>query len=169
MHVVGIGVYKKQLGEWLSGKGDKIRFSPDDIIAISEYRSGIRMYIPRNFVGKTRPLEELSRWKVIELRLDILYISPVSFKPFLSHRRYKQLMLLHVCIKLLVNKDSCQSNAPFVDKLLGQYVIANAKPYGAKVVTFNVHCLIHMANDVLKHGCLDDFSAFPFKNILQKI
>lgn len=82
MHVVCIGVYKKQLGEWLSGNCDRIRFSPGDIIAISEYRSGIRKYIPRNCVRKTRPLEDIYRRKTSELRLDLLYISPVSYKPF---------------------------------------------------------------------------------------
>jgi hypothetical protein len=29
--------------------------------------------------------------------------------------------------------------------------------------------LIHLANDVRKHGSLDDFSAFPFENKLQKM
>lgn len=169
LHVVCIGVYKKKLKVCVSGKDDRIRFSSEDIKAISAYRKGIRKYIPRNFARKTRPIEELPRWKATELRLDLLYICPVSYKPFLSVRRYKHLMLLHVGIKLLVNKDSCQSNAMYADKLLRQYVTASVKLYGAQYVSFNVHNLIHLANDVLKHGCLDDFSAFPFENKLQKI
>ncbi len=100
----------------------------------------IRKYIPRNFGRKTRRIEELPHLKATELRLDLLYICPVSYKPFLSIRRYKHLMLLHVGIKLLVNRDSCQTNAMYADKLLRQYVTAIVKLYAPNM--YPLTCII---------------------------
>lgn len=36
-------------------------------------------------------------------------------------------------------------------------------------VSYNVHSLIHLADDVDKFGALDSFSAFKFENYLQKV
>lgn len=79
------------------------------------------------------------------------------------------MMLLHVGIKLLVNRDTCKTYADYAENLLKLYVNIGARLYGDKYVTFNVHNLIHLANDVRKHGTLDDFSAFPYENKLQKM
>ena len=37
------------------------------------------------------------------------------------------------------------------------------------MVVYNVHCLVHLANEVRKYGCLDTISAFPFENFMQFI
>ena len=34
---------------------------------------------------------------------------------------------------------------------------------------YNVHALIHLANDCKKFGCSNNFSAFPFENFLQSL
>lgn len=78
-------------------------------------------------------------------------------------------MLLHVAIKLLANKNDCRKNATYAESLLKAYVSTCATFYGKQFISFNVHSLIHFPNDVLNHGSLDEFSAFPFKNKLQKI
>ena len=49
------------------------------------------------------------------------------------------------------------------------FVKTSPKIYGDKFVSFNVHCLIHLAQDVINHGSLDEFSAFCFENKLQII
>ena len=169
MHLVCIGVRKKDLTEWVSGTFDRLRFSKETIAIISNYLIGIGEYITKIFARKPRPLPELPRWKATELRLDLLYICPVAYKPYLSNERYSHMMLLHVAIKLLVNKETCKSYTDYAESLLRLYVSTGARLYGAKYVTFNVHNLIHLANDVRKHGPLDDFSAFPFENKLQKM
>lgn len=53
--------------------------------------------------------------------------------------------------------------------LLRRFVSACRSLYGDSFVSFKVHCLIHLANDVIRHGCLDKFSAFSFENKLQII
>jgi len=41
--------------------------------------------------------------------------------------------------------------------------------YGKGNVSYNVHSIIHLANDAIKYGVLDNFSAFPFENYLQHV
>lgn len=169
MHSVCIGVHKKFLTEWVSASFDKCRFTAVQNKSISNYIVGISSYIPNTFPRKHRPLTELPRWKATELRLDLLYICPVAYKPFLSNQRYEHLMLLHVAIKLLVNKDNCLLYADYAESLLKSYVSGCSFLYGPESITFNVHSLLHLANDVRQHGCLDEISSFPFENKLQKL
>lgn len=41
--------------------------------------------------------------------------------------------------------------------------------YGCGNVSYNVHSIIHLANDAKKYGKLDNFLAFPYENYLQHI
>lgn len=135
---------------------------------MSSYHVGLIPYIPSNFVRKPGPMEDLPRWKATELRLDLLYMCPTN-KQFLSENRFGHLMLLHVAIKLLVNKKDCRRNTSYAEELLKAYVSTCPILYGNQLNTFSVHSLIHLPNDVLNHGSLDEFSAFLFENKFQKI
>lgn len=169
MHLVCIGVHKKVINEWIFASFDQCRFKKEDVVSISTYLVGIGEYIPNLFPRKTRTLCDLKNWKATELRMDLLYICPVAYKKFLSLQRYDHLILLHVSIKLLVNKENCKTFADYADQLLRQYVTSFSSLYGPETITMNVHNLIYLANDVRRHGCLDDISAFPFENKLQKL
>jgi hypothetical protein len=77
--------------------------------------------------------------------------------------------LLHVAIRLLSNKDFCHKYANYANDLLRLFVRASPKIYGDKFVSFNVHCLIHLVEDVKNHGSLEEFSAFCYENKIQVI
>lgn len=57
----------------------------------------------------------------------------------------------------------------YADKLLKNFNETFTILYGEENVSFNVHALLHLANDVREHGSLDSFSVFRFENFLQKI
>ena len=99
--------------------------------------------------------------------LDLVYIGPVVYKDCLSPNGYDHFILLHVAIRLLLQKTICRDHAPYADKRLRLFVKVRRKLYGAKFISFNVHSLIHLATNVERHGALDDFSAFPFEKKLQ--
>lgn len=48
--------------------------------------------------------------------------------------------------------------------LLKPFVSEYPSQYGLEYVGYNVHGLIHIADFVLIHGCLDRFSAIKFEN-----
>jgi len=97
-----------------------------------------REYISNVFPRQPRPLYELPCWKATELLLDLLYICPIAYKQFLKSARYNHIMLLHVTIKILVNRNMCKAYATYAESLLKLYVSSGAQLYGAKYVTFNV-------------------------------
>ncbi len=80
-------------------------------------------------------------------------------------------MLFHVAIKVLATDTLCQDQEfiEFAKKLLVLFVRQCKEYYGEKFMSYNVHSLIHLADDVSKFGPLDHFSAFPFENHLQSI
>ena len=41
--------------------------------------------------------------------------------------------------------------------------------YGPENVVYNVHNLVHLADDARKFGSLDNVSAFPFETFLNKL
>lgn len=40
--------------------------------------------------------------------------------------------------------------------------------YGDDMAVYNVHCLVHLANEAKKIDSLDNISAFPFENFLSQ-
>jgi hypothetical protein len=41
--------------------------------------------------------------------------------------------------------------------------------YRSSTIVYNVHSPLHVADDALNYGCLDNVSAFRFENYLQHI
>ncbi|XP_046640273.1 uncharacterized protein LOC124323154 [Daphnia pulicaria] len=167
MHLVCIGCFKKLLNVFFCHPFDNIRLSPASLLAISAFREHVRQYIPSDFARKPRSAKDLPRWKATELRLDLLYLCPVIYKCFITKNSYDHLMLLHVSIRLLLERDSCQADADYANELLRLFVQVSSQLYGPAFVTFNIHSLIHLAKGVKKHGSLEDTSAFCFENKLQ--
>jgi len=77
--------------------------------------------------------------------------------------------MLHVGIFILRSPDLCKdvSIVNFASSVLRYFVSDFAKVHGKEYVSHNIHGTIHLGNEVLRYGCLDNFSAFPFENFLQ--
>ena len=56
------------------------------------------------------------------------------------------------------------------EKLLACFVKNSTRLYGNKFLVYNVHSLLHLADDVrFFNASLDEISAFPFENYLQTV
>ncbi|KAH9375002.1 hypothetical protein HPB48_015668 [Haemaphysalis longicornis] len=76
-------------------------------------------------------------------------------------QRYHNFMLLHVGIRVLEMPRSCCELKNYAHRLLVSFVETFINLYGSQHVTYNVHGLVHLAQDVRQFGPLDDCSAFP--------
>ena len=168
MHLCCLGVMRKLLWEWIKGPLSN-RLSQTQKDTISRFLIFLANYIPSEFSRKSRSLAELARWKATELREFLLYTGSIVLKNVLPKRLYEHFLLFHVAVKLLVAQNFCQEFNDYAKQLLVLFVTEARAIYGEKFLSYNVHNLIHLADDVRHFGNLDSFSAFAFENYLQEI
>lgn len=88
-------------------------------------------------------------------------------KDFLHTAVYQHFLLLGVFI--LSNKALLEQYTKYANDVLVLFVQHFGKLYGEMYLSYNVHNLVHLAQDVKVHGNLDSFSAFKFENFMQKL
>ncbi len=168
MHLVCLGVMRKLIFLWLKGPL-KCRQSFRILTVISAYLASVRQYLPSNFARKPRSILEISMWKATELRQFLLYTGPVALLNNISSVMYKNFMLLSVSMRILLSPDLCTENCDFAEDILKLFVKDFGLIYGLEFVGYNVHSLIHIAQDARNFGPLDSISCFPFETFLGKL
>lgn len=167
MHLICLGIMKKLLSLWCLGKpSTKISFQK--ISTISNSLELLLPNIPQEFNRKPRSLNDLKRWKATEFRLFLFYAGPVVLLGNISKDRYINFLTLHIICTIFSNRNYF-SFLDYASDLSKFFVKCFKILYGPENISHNVHNILHLANDVRKHGTLDDFSAFPFENFLQSI
>jgi hypothetical protein len=168
MHLVCLGVVRRMIVTWLRGPLSS-RLPARRVVELSTALEKLRFYTPSDFSRKPRGFCDIDHWKATELRQFLLFTSPIVLRDFLPEALYNHFMLLHVAITCLVSKSMYGSMCNFAEKLLKTFVQHGRKLYGPQFLVYNVHCLIHLADDVRHFGPLDGISCFPFENHLGKI
>ena len=128
--------------------------------------------LPSEFVRQPRSLNELDRWKATELRSFLLYAGPIALKGVLSSSYYKHFLSLSLSIKILCDDNEIKHNVLLesAKELLSYFVYNSKECYGDTFCVYNVHGLIHIADDVeYFKKSLQAISAFAFENYLQEL
>ena len=167
MHLVLLGAVKKLMTYWIKGPQKETKFSPKVTSDLDKLIVSLNCFIPREFQRKHRLFSEYRNWKAVEFRMFLLYTGPIILKKFLPKPYYYNFLTLHYAIKILVS-DKYKEYNDYANDLLKYFVTTGTTLY-EHFPTFNIHCLIHLANDCLTLGPLDSFSAFPYENFMQKL
>ncbi len=122
--------------------------------------------MPQEFARKPRALTEVDRWKATEFRQFMLYTGPVVLKRFVESEIYDNFLLFSVGMFLLLSPGLSASMIEFANKVLLSFVRHYSGVYGTDEVVFNVHQVIHLAEEYKAFGPLDNISAFPNENYL---
>lgn len=128
----------------------------------------LREYLPRDFARKPRSLLEISMWKATELKQFLLYTGPVVLVNNISNKMYKHFMLLSVSVRIPLSLDLSTENCDAED-IMNLFVKNVGLIYGMEFVGYNVHSLLHLAQDTRNFGHLDSISCFPFETFLGKL
>jgi len=168
MHLLYLGVVRRIVLSWIRGSYC-VRLSQSLCSQLSDILLNMRSYIPRDFCRRPRSLAEIDRWKATEFRLFLLYTGPIAIKNFVSDNVYKHFLLLSVASFILSSSELCVRYCDYAESLLKLFVSNTEKIYGKDMLVYNVHGLLHLADDVRRYGPLERFSAFPFENKLKNI
>lgn len=168
MHLVCLGVVRRLILLWLKGPLT-CRLQTASIQSISEQLLLARRYLPREFCRKPRSLLDIMQWKATEFRQFLLYTGPIVLLGSLSDSMYRNFMTLSVSMHILLSPGLCNLYCDYAERLLKVFVQNFAALYGSNVLVYNVHSLLHLAQDARKFGALDNISAFPFESLLGRL
>ena len=169
MHLICLGIMKKLIRLWIRGPRNYFRMSAGMIEQISDNLKIQKMNIPCEFQRKPRSIEQVDRWKATECRQFLLYTGPVVLRKKLPSDYYLHFLCLHVAIRLLVKPTLTSGDIQYSDDLLRYFVQHFPRLYGRENMSFNVHGLLHLAEDARNFGPLDRFGGFKFENYLGKM
>jgi len=148
------------------------RLSCGQISAISDHLLSFTGKLPSEFVRQPRSLSELERWKATEYRQFLLYTGPIVLRKVLSEHVYETFLCLSVAISILLDESENRRREylGYARELLNTFVRKSLSDFGDIFVVYNVHNLLHIADDVEHFDCsLNALSAFPFENHLQAL
>ena len=115
------------------------------------------------FARKPRILEDIDRWKAAESRVFLLYLGIIVFE-LLPETLYHHFLLLSTSIAILENIEFSNQHSAFAEKCLKLFMQKGEYIYGSSFMSYNVHSLLHLVNDVERYGTLTDNSAFCFES-----
>lgn len=147
MHLVCLGIMKRLLQIWLKGNKN-VRLSIDNVHKISSHLISMKPYIPIEFARKPRGLYDVDKWKATEFRQFLLYTGIVIMKLILSPMLYNHFLCLSVAIRILINPYLCVKFNTYANSLLLWFVSHYGEFYDEKYFSYNVHNILHLANDV---------------------
>nr|XP_047131573.1 uncharacterized protein LOC124810559 isoform X1 [Hydra vulgaris] len=168
MHLVCLGVVRRIINLCLNGPRS-CKLSQNTVNILSDRFFQIRCYIPKEFSRKPRSLSDFRHWKATELRLFLIYTGPVVLKGLLEPKFYSNFLDLSVAIRILLCPILLKNYIGLARQLLTYFVQSFGKLYGKDQLVYNVHSLIHLADDAVNFGVLDKCSSFKYENYLGQL
>lgn len=169
MHQVCLGVMKKLLHKWFQEAIRQRTLSAADRERADGRLVSLRSHMPREFARKPRTLGELKHWKATEFRQFLLYTGRYTMQDILPGGHYDNFLALSVACLILVSPTLTRDYVNLARELLQYFVQTVRTLYGAKWLHYNIHSMLHLADEAERYGSLDACSAFPFENQLYQM
>lgn len=164
MHLICLGVMKKFLSAIVSKKYAHKGLKKSEVAAISSRLLVLQKYTCSEFARRPRPLTEYANYKATEFRLMLLYLGPVIFHGILDTQAYFHFLLLHTACRCILVSNTSETQLQYAEKAFQLYVQLCENIYGKSYISFNVHGLLHVVQDVRCLGNANSFSAFPYED-----
>ncbi|XP_071641572.1 uncharacterized protein [Temnothorax longispinosus] len=166
MHLKDQGAFKRWLKFLLVGPGN-FTLTDATLRAVSNALVELTPHTPREFNRKPRQLKRSgNRLKAQELRRIALYDGVKIFKNYLTPVLYQNFLLFHTSIYILSSPHLLDRCIDVAEELMREFVTHSIQIFGREFAVYNIHSLIHLAEECRQHGVLDNFSAYKFENHL---
>lgn len=172
MHLINLGAVRKHGKIFLEnviGINLSLDLKKMIISQMSEDYVSMNQWKPVEICRDFRSFDLFGLWKATENATLIKYTGPLIFQKYICKDKMYHFNLLHCAIRILSDPLNCIENNECANEMLRYYVRLMNDLYGSDHLTFNIHNLIHLSNDVLKFGCLENFSCYSFENELRLI
>ena len=165
-----LGVLKRLMHLWTGGPRG-VRVSAGNIAIMSEILKMCADSCPTEFARKPRELRYLDRYKSTELRTFLCYTGVFAGRNVLPPRYYRHFCIFVCAARILLNPVLAKNDMYLdaAEKFLLEFVRWFRRIYGRRHMVYNVHVLIHVAQDSRRYGCLDNVSSFPFESHMYTI
>jgi len=178
LHLRDLGIIKKLIKEIWRGPvprrpspNSKHFLSDDKISKMSEAIIFCSKHLPKIEFNTRRgqSLIFLSKWKAREYRLFLLYTGIYVLRKILPTDQYDHFVKFHIAMRLLSDPSSSRDQMKYAGDILHAFVDDFGRIYGEHNLCYNVHSLIHFAQDCLIYGHADSFSAYVGESALGKM
>ncbi|KAJ8665636.1 hypothetical protein QAD02_007298 [Eretmocerus hayati] len=127
-------------------------------------------WIPAEFSKKrVKDLKDLGKWKATHGRFFLSYASIPLVHRFLPPKYAEHMYKFTCAIRILSDADQYKTNNAYANELLRSFVQEYKILCGKEYLVYNMHNLIHLAEEALRNGPLDSFSAFFFGNFMRTL
>lgn len=173
LHVALLGATRKTLNILMRKTKDKFplhstlrsKLRKTNIEAINLAIKEAHRTQPGEIQRSIRTLDYIAVMKGKEFRSFILYYGIVSLKDNVHTDIYENFLTLHIALTICLAEEH-RRYLPIAQMCFEKYVQDFKKIYGAHQVSYNIHSLLHLVDEVKQWGVLDNFSTFPFENKL---
>lgn len=172
MHLILLGVTKKFLKIILRKSKIptnallRMKLNKINLKGITDGIARAYLYQPFDFCRKIRTLEYINFFKANELRTFLCYHGIVVLKGNIHPELYECFKVLHCAVSICLSKRHIHKLLPLARELFLTFIKLFIKVFGENMVSYNVHNLQHVVDDVIENGPLDQFSAFEFESFL---
>lgn len=165
MHLVCLGVMEKILQGIIDGKyGKPAKLSGPFIKMLSARLEQVKEFCPKDFARKPVDISKHGKYKATELRQILVYSGPAIFHGLVNSAVYVHFLLLHTAMRIYTDPLCAGNEITLAEKLIRVFVLRAEEVYNVKFLSYNIHGLLHLGEDVRRFGALDSYSAFPFEN-----
>ena len=168
MHQLCLGVMRKLVLTWMRGKRE-VKMSAGQVETISNKLVDLKSCIPNTFARKPRSLSDVDRWKATEFLQFLLYTGKIVLNGTLKQEQFEHFLCLSVASCILVCPTLAKLHRDYAKQLMEYFVEQGKILYGDEFLVYNVHSMVHLADEVKEFGSLDACSSFPFENYMQKL
>lgn len=165
MHLVYLGVTLRILEAWIDRKfDDRVALSKNCIQELSSRFLKLKNTCPQEFARRPRTLTKFHKFKATELRHFLLYAAPVILCGILSSELYIHFLYFHIAMRILTSPKHKIKDLNIAEASLKCFVKYSSDFYTPAFVSYNVHALLHLADDARVCGPLENCSAFVYEN-----
>lgn len=124
----------------------------------------LREYYPSKFNRRPSEITLCNNFKGTEFRKLCLYTAPAVLKNVFFDDYYNHFLILHSVMRLLIAEETLPEMYDFCQEALETYVTMCEVLYGEQFLSYNVHSLLRLEEDVRQLGSLKTLSAWCFEN-----